>query len=396
MIEKNLNIKSEIIGITNNQNLPAYFTSAVAARSTKQGGSIQLNKELVDIFKLGQKEHSWKNFKGKDLTNDNLKEYVERIAYEVGHSGVLEHTTIVVAIENISRLAVNYLEHHRIASYDEQSFRVNQGEIKLSYDKDNFIKDNHVKIYKHMIETGLFEDKTMRIKPEDARYFLTYAIQTSLIASANIKEWRKIITNLLSANLEEARILGQQLFDQINKEFPLGELKITKGWSPFTQLKLKLPSGYKYRWNVGFGDMLQPDQIPPGNPRCSEGKIFRIQGELSGVAYDQLKRHRMGTMWVTPLSNTMTTYKRLPPNGCFTYPVLIDKMQELIKAIPEKNNPYFMPMGILRRFIWIVNKRSMINFLQQRLSPHAQTEIRQLANFITQFDSDFKACFPRK
>jgi thymidylate synthase ThyX len=58
-----------------------------------------------------------------ELTDEKSAEFHEKWVVGYGHSSVAEHAVLHIAIENISRLAVETLESNRLASYTEKSTR---------------------------------------------------------------------------------------------------------------------------------------------------------------------------------------------------------------------------------------------------------------------------------
>src|SRR5512147_2423297 len=58
-----------------------------------------------------------------ELTDEKSAEFHEKWVVGYGHSSVAEHAILHIAVENISRLAVETLESNRLASYTEKSTR---------------------------------------------------------------------------------------------------------------------------------------------------------------------------------------------------------------------------------------------------------------------------------
>src|SRR5512133_27719 len=58
-----------------------------------------------------------------ELTEEKSAEVNEKWVVGYGHSSVAEHAVLHLAVENISRLAVECLESNRLASYTEKSTR---------------------------------------------------------------------------------------------------------------------------------------------------------------------------------------------------------------------------------------------------------------------------------
>src|SRR5512139_792957 len=58
-----------------------------------------------------------------ELTAERSAEFHEKWVVGYGHASVAEHAMLHVAIENVSRLAVETIESSRLASYTEKSTR---------------------------------------------------------------------------------------------------------------------------------------------------------------------------------------------------------------------------------------------------------------------------------
>lgn len=377
--------KIEIIGMTagiadDGTLLNGIVVPAVAAKTTKKGLPTEQMKFIANMKLTEISSYVQKVALGKDLSGH--------------HIGILEHMSITIAIERISRLAVEYLEHHRIASYCEQSFRVRGNTLKGH--PECVVFDDAFHFYQEMIypDESFFTKKTPPIKEEDARYILPYGTLTSMVMTANISSWRNIIRHLKGANLFEVYEIGE-IIEHEFKRYAFGELlgKLPpqQGWSPYTQINVDVNKQTK--WGIYRVDLIGTDNdtISVGNPRFGEGLIYRVEGYLSGVAYAQLKRHRIGTLWVSPLHEG-----DLSREGCFAHSdKLYKKGKMFLEAARQTKDVYNIPLGIERKFMWIVNERSLTNFLKQRLDHHAQMEIRHLAQFIAHnFDDRFKHCFP--
>jgi thymidylate synthase ThyX len=58
-----------------------------------------------------------------ELTDESSAQFHEKWVVGYGHASVAEHAVLHVAVENISRLAVETIESNRLASYTEKSTR---------------------------------------------------------------------------------------------------------------------------------------------------------------------------------------------------------------------------------------------------------------------------------
>lgn len=119
-----------------------------------------------------------------------------------GHLSVVEHATATFRISDVSRALTHQLVRHRMASYSQESQRyvkVKQPEF-VTPPSINSNKDIHKKytqavlglydLYQEMIQNG--------IPAEDARFILPNSATTTIVMSANFREWLHFI-NLRSS-----------------------------------------------------------------------------------------------------------------------------------------------------------------------------------------------------
>jgi thymidylate synthase ThyX len=74
-----------------------------------------------------------------ELSDQQSANFHERWVVGYGHSSVAEHAVLHIAVENISRLAIECLESNRLASYTEKSSRYQ------IWDEDHFFTPNELK-----------------------------------------------------------------------------------------------------------------------------------------------------------------------------------------------------------------------------------------------------------
>jgi thymidylate synthase (FAD) len=128
---------------------------------------------------------------------DDARDFIRRLIKK-GHESVLEHAWATFYIEGISRVCLAQLTRHRIASYTVESQRfVTPKEtfvVPPSFEKHD---DPSVKaMVEAYLETArvVFENLLASgIPKEDARFMLPQAITTSLVMTANFREWRHIL-----------------------------------------------------------------------------------------------------------------------------------------------------------------------------------------------------------
>jgi len=137
------------------------------------------------------------------LTPEKVDKFIDKLE-KLGHQSPFEHVSYTFGIEGISRSCSHQLVRHRIASYSQKSqryvtednfkyvtpesvkgikkmpFFLQKGELEidcpLSYDDFMALINCY---YKHLIDEG--------VPPEDARFILPNACETSLVCTMNVR-----------------------------------------------------------------------------------------------------------------------------------------------------------------------------------------------------------------
>ncbi len=182
-----------------------------------------------------------------ELNEENSAKFHERWVVGYGHASVAEHAVIHIAIENVSRLAVECIESNRLASYTEKSTRYQK------WDSDNFFTpvelENHplqseylqtcrllFDAYTRSLapvraqvvsrnprlenETDEAYDRRIRVKYVDVcRFLLPASALANLGMTANARTLEHAIGKMLSHPLEEVKQIGEEV-----KKVALGEI----------------------------------------------------------------------------------------------------------------------------------------------------------------------------
>jgi thymidylate synthase ThyX len=84
----------------------------------------KINPETIAVTfaKTSRSPQSFREI-AAELTDESSAEFHEKWVVGYGHSSVAEHAVLHIAVENISRLAIECLESNRLASYTEKSTR---------------------------------------------------------------------------------------------------------------------------------------------------------------------------------------------------------------------------------------------------------------------------------
>jgi len=141
------------------------------------------------------------------------------------HFSVLEHAYAAFRISGVSRAFTHQLVRHRICSFIQQSQRyVNEKDFR--YIEPNSIKSNTIahKRFIEFIEKARIAYKELQklgIKNEDARFVLPNAVESQIVISANLREWRHIFE--VRGNLEaqwEIRYVVIEILKILEKLIP--------------------------------------------------------------------------------------------------------------------------------------------------------------------------------
>lgn len=127
---------------------------------------------------------------------DTEKAFI-RMLIKGGHLSVLEHAYATFRISGISRAFTHQLVRHRLCSFTQQSQRY-VDESNFSYVEPPTVKDNpqaHSTFVDFMdkAKRTYQELQRLKIRKEDARFVLPNAVESQIIVTANLREWRHII-----------------------------------------------------------------------------------------------------------------------------------------------------------------------------------------------------------
>jgi flavin-dependent thymidylate synthase len=189
---------------------------------------ISRSEKSVEELRLGAR----KNVARARRSNAN-------IVFEMGHSSIAEHAVFNFDIEGISRLAIEALQHSRLASYTEKSQRyvligkdyVVPAELgadpalgPLCEETIAYLFDAYGTLYSRLkthlqqrhpeasSDPALHRELETRAR-EDSRYLLPLAATGQLGMTINARSLGLMVRRLKGADLEELRHLGETLED---------------------------------------------------------------------------------------------------------------------------------------------------------------------------------------
>ncbi|MGC9367246.1 MAG: FAD-dependent thymidylate synthase [bacterium] len=362
-----------------------------------------------------------------EKTRDSNK----KIVFEMGHSSIAEHVVLNIDINQISRLAIEHLEHHRLASFTEKSQRYQKidqngfipSEMLQTFEREK--RFHHINKYSKAIYQELNE-KLPSLKPslgdpsrEDARYALLMSTPSQLGMTVNARTLELMIKRLRSIDLAETQLLSQQLESKANHLIP----SLIRYTDPLPRTSPLLPSNYGKKSSVEkvkllnftenadqiiaagllsefYGTPYYPDKLPyltaeeiiisqlrQLSPHCSVPRAFELANFtfeviLSASAFAQLKRHRLATILPGPLDPDLGV--EIPPSliKANLDQVFTEYINEVNKLWKEdgavKSSSYLLTNAHRRRVIISFNLREFYHITRLRMDKHAQWEIRNI------------------
>jgi len=237
------NIDSSFIDLVEKKNCITPETiSAAYARISRSKKSVDFLRQeaILDVEKA---------------RNSNTK-----IAFEMGHSSIAEHTVFNIDIIDVSRLLTEYIQKSRIASFTEKSQRYVklEGNFYLPKEIQNTdLEKEFVSVVNKQNELYLLLMEKAKRKleqrakkgskkeiygraKEDARYFLGLCTYTQMGMSINARSLGRLLLRLDKVNLIEAQELKKTLEEKVKKIAP-SLIKYTKSDS-FDRKKIAIQS----------------------------------------------------------------------------------------------------------------------------------------------------------
>lgn len=351
----------------------------------------------------------------------------ENIVYDMGHSSIAEHSVVNLDIIDVSRLAIEFIESFRLASYTEKSQRyvkLNgkdfhmpneivgtkfENEFREVVDKQN---QAYIQIYnkvkKYLMKQGLEKKEAVGKAKEDARYVTCLATYGQLGMTANARTVENLLRRFNANPLSEVRKIGEQIDYEVTEIIPSlikrtiptnmdrysvanyfreprfinnhstlpNDLLFLDAHCPINFMK-DFPTDFIYG-NLGVHDALS---------REWEFLTFTFGACVSASCFAQLKRHRMGF--------TMIPYKYDTGNGVTIPQTIVDAevsdiFNEVINLTNEFYNrlndfsttasQYILTQAHKRWVLCQMNGRELYHFSRLRMDKHAQWDIRYLAN----------------
>ena len=125
----------------------------------------ELNPETIAVAfaKTSRSPLSFREI-AAELTDEKSAEFHERWVVGYGHASVAEHAVLHLALENVSRLAIECIESNRLASYTEKSTRYQKWDRQGYYIPHEIKDGSNEKIYRQTCDL-LFDTYMQSLAP---------------------------------------------------------------------------------------------------------------------------------------------------------------------------------------------------------------------------------------
>jgi len=351
-----------------------------------------------------------------------------RIVFGYGHSSIAEHAVFNLDLTGVSRVAAEYIQSFRLASFTEKSQRY----IRLSEDwvVPDEIGEGGAGFTSGMSELfGMYRKALGALRKagfreeaakEDARYLLPLCTTCQMGMTVNARELEHMAARLRAAPVGEVRRLGGALVEAVSSVAP-SLLRHTDP-SPMDRFSME-QVGLSGRDDVSLSEWdddsavgcfllrrLEPldareareawkalgeadrrslfDQalrdLGPHDavPRCWELARFVFDLSISSSAFAQLKRHRMCTILVSSLPDpgawtTPPSFEDAGLSGLLREAVSVSSSASALLQGPA--SAYARLNAHRRRLVISMNAREMYHFCRLRADEHAQWDIRAAA-----------------
>lgn len=183
-----------------------------------------------------------------ELTDTESAQFHEKWVVGYGHASVAEHAVLHVALENVSRLAIECIESNRLASYTEKSTRYQKWDPQSYYTPPEVMGQEYESLYQETCEQ-LFHAYQASLDPvrsviqgqhpqregesderwdgrirsryvDVCRFLLPSAALANVGMTANARTLEHAIRKMLSHPLAEVRQIGEEVREVAQKETP--------------------------------------------------------------------------------------------------------------------------------------------------------------------------------
>ncbi len=229
---------------------------------------------------------------------DKARASNERIIYKMGHSSVAEHAVFNLDISDCSRLLVEFIEHHRLATYTERSQRY------VFFGKKTFVLPDELKgsdlegevkgleqekfdLYNEVVSDPVLKERFGDRLLEQARYVLGLTCPTDIGLTINAREVEHMISQGATHPLAEVREFSRSLLEVTGHLAP-SLIKYTGGSDHIEKARKEislvvssiLPPALGPEWSDVVRNGTEGNEICPGRPTTCDDPETEIAAAL--------------------------------------------------------------------------------------------------------------------
>lgn len=397
-----------------------------------------------------------------ELDEEKSSRFSEKWIVGYGHSSVAEHAVLHLALENVSRLAIETVEANRLASYTEKSTRYQEWDPKAYVVPpeviDTEFEQPYIALMNKLFATyaAALEALTpwgqantprregeserawfnrARVKSVDvARFILPAAAMANVGVTMNARVLEYAVKKMLSSELEEVRILGEEVKAVATQELPTlvkyanpieylpkvrsicremaGSIESlsSRDWcelkesDPYSEDKilaavlfrfgddsyqvcldqvLNMSEADKHELVDALFDGMTNFDVPLRELEYANETFSLIMDQ---GAYFEFKRHRMMTQTAQDLTTRLGyALPRAIPEAGFEAPFreamnAAGQLFERLAAWNPQVAAYVVPNAFNRRVLCRTNLRELFHFISLRCAENAHFSIRRVAS----------------
>lgn len=183
-----------------------------------------------------------------ELNDEKSAQFSEKWIVGYGHSSVAEHAVLHLALENVSRLAIETIESNRLASYTEKSTRYQEWDPRAYVTPPEILGSPYEVEYRALMEQlfGIYAEALQVLRPwgeantprrenesekawsnrarlksvDVARFLLPAAAMANVGLTINARALEYAIKKMLSSELKEVRLIGREMKAVATQELP--------------------------------------------------------------------------------------------------------------------------------------------------------------------------------
>ena len=255
------------------------------------------------------------------LTDEKSAQFHEKWVVGYGHSSVAEHAVLHLAVENVSRLAIESLESNRLASYTEKStrYQIWNADTRSVYTSRVIAESRHAELYRQTC-ARLFETYLRSLAPmkklmqakyprkdgesearwdgrlrskyvDNCRFLLPASALANVGVTANARVLESAIRKMLSHPLEEVREIGAEVKRVSQAEVPtLVKYADAAPYQSETAAALTAAGG-REAWQAA-GDKLIPNaqvELVDYDPRAEDKFLAACLYRFGGASFAECR-----------------------------------------------------------------------------------------------------------